>query len=262
MNDVPVMLYERREATAVITLNRPDRLNAVSRGLYEQLIGRVREAGHDTDVRVIVVTGAGRGFCVGADLKAYGEGEPTPAERREYVRLGQRANRMLQAVPKPVIAAVNGHAIGAGLELALSADLIVVAREAKLRFPEVALGTFVGGGVTYTLPQRVGLARAKELLLLARFFSGAEAVELGLANASLPAGEVLDAAVDMAGELARKAPRSLRFAKRLLNRAADRPSKSALAAEAHALLACMGTRDWREGVAAFDEGREPRFTGD
>lgn len=260
MSGGDVLLTRRAGPVAVLTLSRPDRLNAVSAPLYEWLLRQVRRLGHDPEVRVLVVTGAGRAFSVGADLKAHGSA--TDHDWRRYVRLGQLANLAIQRCPKPVVAAVNGHAIGGGLELALSCDLLVVAREAKLRFPEVGLGAFVGGGVTYTLPQRVGAGRARELLLLGRFFRGEEAVTLGLANESAPAEDVLDRALALASELAAKAPRSLRLVKRLLDRSLQAQARLALGREAAALLECMGTRDWHEGVAAFAEKREPRFLGE
>lgn len=256
------LLRERRGPVELLTLNRPERLNAVSRPLYERLAAALREVDGEREVRAVVVTGAGRAFCVGADLKAHGEGEASEEERRAYVRAGQRANRRLQSIGKPVVAAVNGHAIGAGLELALSCDLVLVAIEARLRLPELALGTFVGGGVTYTLPRRVGLGKAKEILLVADFFSGAEAAEMGLADRALPADEVLPAALELAAEVARRAPLPVRHAKRLLGSAPDLGRGEAMAREARALLACMGTRDWREGIRAFHEKREPRFTGE
>lgn len=252
------LLEERRGAVALLTLHRPERLNAVSAGLYTRLCEAMARAEQDRSVRAVVLTGAGRAFCVGADLVAHREDRPGDA-RRAYVELGQRAARALLTSPLPVVAAVNGHAVGAGLELALACDLIVVAEAARLRFPELGLGTFVGGGATRTLVQRAGLTRARELLLLGRFFGGADAVALGVANATVPAADVLPAAVALAEELATKAPRSLAFAKQLLAPAA---LDEALAAEAEALLACMQTRDWHEGVLAFAEKRDPRFTGD
>lgn len=148
----------------VLTLNRPQRLNAVSLPMYEMLLGELRQAGSDRDVRCVVLTGQGRAFCVGADLKSHGEGPPTGAERQRYVRTAQRVNRRIQMGPTPVVAAVNGHAIGGGLEMALSSDFMVVADEAKLRFPEVALGTFVGGGTVYTLAERVGTLDRKSVV--------------------------------------------------------------------------------------------------
>lgn len=271
MSDEHPVTTARFGRTVLLTLSRPQRLNAVSGPLYESLVRELRLLGSDREVRAIVLTGEGRAFSVGADLKDHGsreaQGEKIPDERvrerrKRYVRLGQLANLAIQRCPKPVVAAVNGHAIGGGLELALSCDLLVVAREAKLRFPEVGLGTFVGGGVTYTLPQRVGAGRAKELLLLGRFFSGGDAVAFGLANESRGAEQVLDRALELADELAAMAPLSIRHAKRLINRALHDQARRSLALEADALLECMDTRDWSEGVAAFAEERRPRFTGE
>jgi len=242
-----------------LTLNRPERLNAVTLPLYETLVAELEQAERDPDVRAVVLTGQGRAFCVGADLKAHGEGLPSLKQRRVYVEAGQRANQAIQRASVPVVAAVNGHAIGAGLELALSCDLIVAAQSAKLRLPEVSLGTFVGGGVTYTLPSRVGMTRARELILLGRFFLGSAAAEWGLVNRSVPTEEVLVLATEWARELAGKAPRSLRHAKRLLARAQEAASDQFLAEEAEALIDCMESQDWSEGVAAFAEGREPVF---
>ena len=230
--------------------------------LYRQLVAALQEGEDDGEIRTVVLTGAGRAFSVGADLKAHGEAEVGPAQRKAYVEAGQEANRALQRCPLPVVAAVNGHAVGAGLELALSADFLVVAEEARLRFPEAALGTFVGGGVSWTLPRRVGLARARELLLLAHFFTPAEAREMGLATRVLPSSQVLNAALELAGTLAARAPRSLALLKELLRDGVHAHPDTLMDREAHALLECMGTRDWAEGVQAFAEKREPHFTGE
>lgn len=249
-------------ALRVLTLNRPDRLNAVSLPMYESLDRELAEAASDPEVRCLVVTGAGRAFCVGADLKAHGEGAPSGARRRRYVELAQRVNRRMQTGPVPVVAAAHGHAVGAGLELALSADFMVVGEEAKLRFPELALGTFVGGGTVYTLAERVGALKARELLYLGDFFRGREAAEWGVAWKALPTDEVLPAALALAHRLAQRAPRSLAWAKRLVGPAGTMSRSRALELEARALRDVFGTRDWQEGVDAFHEGRPPRFTGE
>ncbi|MDP2480669.1 MAG: enoyl-CoA hydratase/isomerase family protein [Candidatus Palauibacterales bacterium] len=260
-DDAP-LLVRREDDLLVLTLNRPDRLNAVSLPLYRALVEALREAGEDAGVRAVVLAGAGRAFSVGADLKAHASEPLAEAARREYVRLAQEANELLQSLPRPVVAAVNGHAIGGGLEMALSSDFIVVAEAAKLRFPEVTLGTFLGGGVTRTLSARVGLAKARELLYLGEFFSGAEAAVMGLADRALSTERVLPEALELAGRLARKAPRSLAHAKRLLGLAPGLDRRRLLDLEAEALLDIMGTRDWQEGLDAFHEGREPEYTGE
>jgi enoyl-CoA hydratase len=260
-DDAP-LLVRREDDLLVLTLNRPDRLNAVSLPLYAALVEALRGAAEDPAVRAVVLTGAGRAFSVGADLKAHASDPLVQAARREYVSLAQEANELLQSLPRPVVAAVNGHAIGGGLEMALSSDFIVVAEAAKLRFPEVTLGTFLGGGVTRTLPARVGLARARELLYLGEFFSGAEAAAMGVADRALRTERVLPEALELAGRLARKAPRSLAHAKRLLGLAPGLDRRRLLDLEAEALLDIMGTRDWQEGLDAFHEGREPEYTGE
>jgi enoyl-CoA hydratase len=256
------LLSERNGSTLILTLNRPERLNAVSLPLYRALLAALRDAHGDRAVRAVVLTGAGRAFCVGADLKAHGEAELTREQRRTYVRAGQQAHRALQRCAKPVVAAVNGHAIGAGLELALSSDYVIVAANAKLRFPEIGLGTFVGGGTVYSLPRRVGLLRAKELLLLGDFFSPADAVEWGIANRVAGEADVLSGALDIARQLAEKAPVSVSYARRLLNEATHMDPRRALELEGRALLACMETADWSAGVRAFAEKRKPEFRGE
>lgn len=259
-DDTPV-LYRRDGRAAVLTLNRPDRLNAVSLQLYEILLGHMDTAEGDPEVRAIVITGQGRGFCVGADLKAHGETPLGDTARRRYIDAAQAANTRIQTSPLPVIAGVNGHAIGAGLELALSADFVLVAEEAKLRLPEVALGTFIGGGVTYTLSRRVGDLKARELILGADFFSGAEAARIGLANRALPADQILPASLELAERLAGHAPISLSRAKALLNEAHEATPEVMLEAEAEALAEIMKTDDWAEGVRAFAEKRTPNYEG-
>lgn len=257
----PVLLVDRRADVLLITLHRPQRLNAVSRELYAALAETLAITATDPTIRAVVLTGTGRGFSVGADLQAHGDAPPGPAERRRYVELAQSVNHSLQTLPQPVVAAVNGHAVGAGFELALSCDLIVVSRAARLRLPEAALGTFVGGGVTYTLMRRLGEVRAREILMLCPFIPGESAGEWGLANRVVDPDDVLPTALDLAHELARRAPRSIRLLKQLLHTAVATDPADALKAEAEALLECMASDDWKEGIDAFREKREPRFTG-
>lgn len=255
------VLASRDGALLILTLNRPHRLNAVNVGLYEGLVRELEGAEADGDIRCVVLTGAGRAFCAGADLKEHRDRDPTMEERRHYAGIAQRANHLIQTIGTPVVAAVNGHAIGAGLELALSADLAIVAEEAKLRLPEVALGTFVGGGAVYTLSDRVGVPKAREIIYLGDFFSGVDAAAWGVLNRAVPADEVLPEARRLARRLARRAPIPLAAVKRLIGPAATMSREEALEREQVVLEEIFGTSDWREGLTAFHEKRRPDYKG-
>ena len=259
----PTHCFASRDGTLLtLTLNRPHRLNAVNLPLYERLIAELERADANRDVRCVILTGNGRAFCAGADLKAHRDRPQSPEERRRYIEKAQRANHLIQSIGTPVVAAVNGHAIGAGLELALSADFAIVAEDARLRLPEIALGTFVGGGAVYTLAERVGVLKAREIILLGDFFSGSEAAAMGILNRAVPAAKVLDAATRLAHRLARRAPIPLAAAKKLIGHAAALSREEALERERAALEEIFGTADWREGLAAFHEKRPPRYRGE
>lgn len=255
------ILYKKQTAIAEIRLNRPHRLNAVIEQLYEEVTAALGDAEADPAVRVVVLTGQGKAFCAGADLKAHSSGERSEEQRQRYLRLGQETCRRLRTLGKPVIAAVNGYAIGGGLELAVSADLMVIKESAEVGLPEISIGTYVGGGVTRLLPQLVGLAKAREMIFLGERIGGREAVAIGLATRAFP-DEAFDQGVQgIAEALAQKAPVPLAFAKQHLNEQSEQSYEASLEAEVQALLACMKTRDWREGVEAFAQKRAPRFTG-
>ncbi|MGI9037928.1 MAG: enoyl-CoA hydratase/isomerase family protein [Gemmatimonadota bacterium] len=258
----PLVLVSRQGSLATLELNRPDRMNAVSLDLYRALDRALGELGDEPDLRALVLTGAGRAFSVGADLDAHARGIEGEEGRRAYVQAAQDVAGRIQALPQVVVAAAGGHAIGAGLELLLACDLSVVSEDAKYRFPELALGTFVGAGVTRALLQRVGRTRAAELLFLAPMLSGRDALGLGLVNRAVPAARVLPVAMSLAEDVARKAPASVAAAKSLLGLAGHTPLDDVLRLEAEALLACMRTADWREGIRAFQEERDPEFRGE
>lgn len=241
-----------------ISLNRPHRLNAVSEELYRGIIEALENAASDDGVRAVVLTGEGRAFCVGADLKAHGEGERTDAQKREYVLLGQAVCRAIQESPIPVVAAVRGYALGAGAEMATSADFLLMADDARMGFPEVSIGTFVGGGVTHRLPRLIGLRRAIDLLVLGERFTGEQAADWGVARVSTHDAVRADATA-LARTLAAKAPLSFARMKAALH--LDPTIDQAFDAEAEDLLDMMKTEDWAEGVAAFAANRSPRFQG-
>jgi enoyl-CoA hydratase len=254
-----VVMAERRGAVLRVTLNRPERLNAVSEELYTSLLDQLAGADADPGIRCVLLTGAGRAFCVGADLKAHGEGSRSEDDRERYVDLGQRVCAQIQRMGTPVVAAVRGYALGAGAEMAVSADFLVAASDAQMGFPEVSIGTFVGGGVTHRLPRLVGLRKATELLVLGERFTGAQAAEWGLVHAAVAPDRLDEAADELAAALVTKAPVSLARMKRALLGMAG--LDAALRQEAADLLAVMRTEDWAEGVRAFADRRAPVFNG-
>ena len=250
---------ERAPGVVRLVLNRPERLNAVSEQLYERLLEELADAETDPDARAIVLAGEGRAFCAGADQKAHAEGARTRAQQERYVELGWRVCERIQRCRTPVIAAVHGYALGAGAEIATSADYIVISQDAQMGFPEVSIGTYVGGGVTRRLPRLVGLRRATELLMLGERFTGRQAADWGLAYRAVPAAMLETAVAELAEQLAAKAPLSLaRLKAALLSEASF---DEVLRTEAADLLSIMGSADWAEGVAAFREGRTPSFEG-
>ncbi len=255
------ILYQVRAGIAEIHFNRPQRLNAVVQQLYDELKDALDLAEVDREVRAILLTGEGRAFCAGADLKAHKAGR-TAFDRRQYLSGEQHVCQRLTRLGKPVVAAVNGYAIGAGAEMAIAADFIVMAASAEIGLPEIGLGNFVGGGVTYLLPRLVGLAKARELIFLGERIGAEEALRIGLANRVYPDHEFLAHAQAFASALVTKAPLSMRLAKETLNRAAETSFEAALVSELEGMTFCATTRDWQEGVDAFAEKRLPTFKGE
>ncbi len=250
--------FELREGVAQLTLNRPEQLNAFSGAMGEQLGAAYRRCDEDDDVRVVVLTGAGRAFCAGADLAS---GADTFAKQDAGSGFSAAAvDPPAFALRKPVIAAVNGHAIGLGLTLALQCDLRFLAREGKYGVVQVRRGVMPDAYAHWTLPRLVGMARAAEVLLTGSRMSGEEAFALGLASRLLPAAEVLPAALAVARDLAdNAAPLSLAVTKRLLWESfalspADVERKETLL---HHHL--MGREDAIEGAMAWIEKRAPRW---
>ncbi|MEZ5626338.1 MAG: enoyl-CoA hydratase/isomerase family protein [Rhodocyclaceae bacterium] len=254
------ILYEMNNGIAEIRLNRPHRLNAVTQTLYDELNDALGVAEADRDARVVLLTGEGRAFCVGADLKEHKTGR-TAFDRRQYLQGEQIVCKRLMLLSKPVVAAVNGFALGAGAEVAMASDFILMAESAQIGLPEVSIGNYLGGGVTYLLPRLVGLAKARELVFLGERIKGEEAVRIGLANRVFPDDGFLDAAREFAQRIASKAPFSMQLAKEHLNMAAERTLDAALTAELEGMMFVGTTRDWQEGIDAFAEKRTPVFKG-
>lgn len=254
------ILFSLSDGIAELRLNRPQRLNAVTQQLYDELNAALTQAEENPDARVILLTGEGRAFCVGADLKEHKAGR-TAFDRRQYLAGEQAVCKRLLTMRKPVVAAVNGYAIGAGAEMAIASDFMIMAESAQISLPEVSIANFLGGGVTWLLPRLVGMAKARELVFLGEKINGAEAVRIGLANRVFPDGEFLGEARAFAQKLAQKPPFSMELAKRQLNFAAENTFDAALSAELEGMMFVGTTKDWQEGVDAFAEKRAPVFTG-
>jgi methylglutaconyl-CoA hydratase len=251
---------ELRDHVAWVTLARPDARNALSRAVNEELARLARSLGDDPAVRVVVLTGAGdQAFCAGADLK---ERKGVPASgSKPYIDAISGAIDAWARLPKPTICAMNGSAYGGGLELALACDLRVVVEGAELGLTEVRLGIMPGAGGTQRLPRLIGVAAAKELILLGRRVGAARALALGLVLDVVPR-DGLRAAVDgLLAELAGCAPRSLAMAKAAIDRGVDVGLDEGLRIERQCYDVTLFSADRDEGLLAFAERRPPRFTG-
>ena len=246
------------DAVAVLTVDRQDALNALDVATLTDLRDRLREVAEDADIRAVILTGAGeKAFVAGADIK-YMSGLDVD-EAKAWGALGHEAGRLLETMPKPTIAAVNGFALGGGCELALACDIRYAASAAKLGQPEVNLGIIPGWGGTQRLARVCGLGVAKELIFTGRVIGADEALRIGLVNAVHD--PVLDQARETAALLASKSPIALRVMKELANRALGGDHTANLEAEGETFGELFSSDDAKEGMTAFVEKREPVFRG-
>jgi enoyl-CoA hydratase/carnithine racemase len=260
---------DRDGPVATLTLNDPERRNAMTRAMGEAFAREAAGLAREPGLRAVVLTGAGRAFSAGGDLGMIEdrarEGAAQPGVARLAIRDTMRSFYKLflsvRDIPCPVVAAINGHAVGAGLCVALACDLRIVSREAKLGLNFTKLGLHPGMGATWTLPRLIGAAGAAELLYTSRLIGGDQAAALGLASRALPPAEVLPAARALAAEIAACAPLAVLGVKRALARSASASLEDQLSFEADEQAACFESRDVHEGLAAAREGRDPRFAG-
>jgi enoyl-CoA hydratase len=251
------VLMTREGVLEIVTINRPDTLNSLDRATLEALRQVIAELGK-SDARVAILTGAGgRAFVAGADIAAMSK--MSAAEALEFARLGQATFAAIEALPMPVIAAVDGFALGGGCELALACDFIYASDKLKIGQPEVKLGVVPGFGGTQRLARRVGLGMARELIYSGRTLGHAEALRIGLVNAVHPRAELIDAARKTALEIAAMSPSALMLAKRAMNEGADVALAPAIELEAQAFSQCFALPDQREGMTAFLEKRPAKF---
>jgi enoyl-CoA hydratase/carnithine racemase len=256
----PPLLVERRDSTALLTLNRPAKHNALSLDLLGRLQAILRQLAGDESVRVVVIRGSDRVFSTGMDLDELA-GVVAVADTQRALAAVRDANAEIERCPRPVIAAIAGWCLTGGLELALACDVRVAAETARFGITSARIGTVAGAGGTQRLPRLVGPGRAKELLFSAEPIDAAEALSIGLVNRVVPAGQEVETALEMARLFARRAPLSLAFAKTAVNVGLTMPLEAALAFEIGLTTQLFTTEDRAEGLRAFRERREPEFKG-
>lgn len=259
------IIVERVENWIEIQINRPEKLNSLREKTAGEIMDALSMAEFDRDIRAVILKGAGKAFCTGIDTSEF---QIADNEYFDFYRLRRRVrkvNRLFRELPdytKPVISAVEGFALGGGLELALVGDMIVCGEDAKLGLPEIRLGLMPGGGGTQTLPRLIGSQLAKELMWTGRRISAQEAREYRLVNHVVAAGEAVEKARELARSIAGNAPLSVMLTKGVINHGADMSLADGFAAEGDASFMLYFTRDRQEGLTAFREKRNPSFKGE
>ncbi len=253
---------EKMDGIAKITLNRPQRLNAITLELLDELRRALNELEFDDDVRVVIITGEGKAFSAGLDLQAVSEGDLLkPLVSMLLAAKGQEVFTAIERFPKPVIAAINGYAFGGGCELALACDFRIISKNAQIGLTETALGLIPGWGGTQRMTKLIGMAKAKELIMFAKRLNGEEAEKIGLANKAVDPEKFWDEVMEFARKLAEGAPVALRLAKFAINFGYEVPVEIGQVLEAAYFGVVTSTEDVKEGFSAFFEKRKPQFKG-
>jgi len=261
------IIYEKTGGIATITLNRPERMNAFTPVMLDEWYASLQDVHLDPDVGVVILTGAGRGFCAGADMSGEGvtgiiDRARTHVENRNFLRDSvQRIPRLVSIMEKPYIAAVNGAAVGAGMDMASMCDIRFAADSARFGMTYVRMGLIPGDGGCYFLPRIVGMARALDLIWSGRLFDAQEALAMGYVSAVVPADELMDYTREYATRLVNGPAVAIQQAKRLAYRSQELSLDAALDLAQQAMFIAQSTEDSREGPRAFAEKREPEFKG-
>lgn len=257
------LLYEKTGNISTLTLNRPDKLNALNLELFDEILLALKAINEDDEVRAVILTGAGRAFCAGADLgmiQNLGKENFMPKFRR-LIQKVQAVTNAIEGLDKPVIGAINGAAIGGGFDIAVACDIRLASEAAVFSEAFIRLGLVPDMGATFRLPRLVGLARAKEIILTGDTLSPAEAERIGLVNRVVPPNQLMEEAQRWAKKVAGGPPLAIKAAKQLLNNAASTDLHSALADEMLAQCQLITTQDHQEGIKAFLEKSSPNFQG-
>lgn len=257
--DYKNILIEKKGNVGFIKINRPQVLNALDRQTIKELLLAVRELEEDKHIRAAVLTGEGKAFIAGADIKQMKD--MTPLEAKEFAELGHSLPLRIEESRLPFIAAVNGYALGGGCEVMMSCDICIAAKHAKIGQPEINLGINPGFGGTQRLPRIVGLMKAKELLLTGRNVSADEAFDIGLVNMVVENEKLNEEVVKLAEQIANKSSVQASFIKALVNKGSHIDLNSACALEISYFSTSFSTDDQKEGMKAFLEKRSPKFTG-
>ncbi|WP_167042379.1 enoyl-CoA hydratase-related protein [Salinibacterium sp. ZJ454] len=259
--DLPALNVSFADGLLELTLNRPDALNSLNLELKESLATVLREIEYEPTVRAVLITGSGRAFCAGGDLSEMDPNRSPEESRLRQAKLLGEVFVPLARTPRPVVAAVNGHAHGAGLSLALACDIVVAADESPMSFGYVLRGLTPDCGISYFLPRLIGMARTKELLLTGRRFLGRDAVAMGMIAESVPRDAVVEHARELARTLAAGTTVALALTKRMLDQSSSLGLEEMADIEAYSQAITRSTEDHAEGLAAFSEKREAVFYG-
>jgi enoyl-CoA hydratase len=254
------VVLDRRGPVAVLTLDRPEALNALSPEMLDAIDGHLDTIEAEPGLRAVIITGAGeKAFTAGADINHMRQA--TALEARRWAKQGHAVVNRIEAFPRPVIAAVNGYALGGGCELALACDIRLASERARFGLPEVTLGILPGWGGTQRMARATSPGFAKELIFTGRYVDAQEALAAGLANHVYPPDELMDRAMELAEKIATMPPAQIASAKEIVNLALEGDLQGHLARELDAFALAFTTEDQREGMAAFFEKRPPEFTG-
>lgn len=256
------LVFEVKDGVGLIRLNRPDEGNAITLEMANEMLAAALRCDEDPEIRAVVLTGSGKMFCAGGDLKAFAaQGERLPAYLKKVTQVFHAVISRFNWMDAPVIGAINGTAAGGGFSLALTTDIAIAAESARFTMAYTKVGLTPDGGASYFLARLVGLRRAKEMALLNPVLSARQALEWGLINQVVPDDQVLPAALDLASQLAQGPTLAMGEAKRLILAGVSESLESQMERESRAIAEMAGKADGREGVAAFIDKRTPKFIG-